>query len=358
MDCFSESGDHVRLSEERKPSGKIRLISSFGPVDHALQCIASDVIRATQVLRKDQYLLAGGVPAALRAVEAAHRDGYTHGRIVDAVNFYPSIQCDGLIELLKPLPRSTVQNVIGTKVSNLHPTKAGFTHSVVDCGRPPLRGQSIISQGSASSPIVGEIVMKRLLEVLPAKARSTAYADDAFIHGKTEEEVATNFELLQYAAARHPAGPLRLRSTATFKLTQPFEFLGHDGYAHDSGSICWSPSCKNLDHYMSVIENGNASVAELFDTLSKVSLRRRSYYNRANGKEWENHTNAQLWAKYAYRTNDRISLSVAVSRILDCWRLDEVCVAFEDYLPEPNGDREWDRRQKLLDCLANKSINR
>lgn len=156
-----------------------------------------------------------------------------------------------------------------------------------------------------------------------------------------------NVNLLQRAADQHPAGPLRLRTDGVFRLDQPFEYLGHEGLPTENKTISWKPSDQNLSRYQQLIENGTAPISDLLSAISRLPHFRRAFYQWDHGTPWTVRTETELWARYAYKTNDRISLALAARRILTCQQTNGISICFDDELPEPCNQREWQRRQSL-----------
>ncbi len=146
------------------------------------------------------------MPEALEAIATAYRSGMTHGVEVDIVDFYGSIRPDRLAELLRPLPASVVEHVVWDV--DLHgdaPVVVGKT--TVD---PPSSASMGLSLGAATSPIVGERIVRELLAVARLPDTIT-YADNLFVLGRSEEEVDARIQTLMDSARQLEVGVLELR---------------------------------------------------------------------------------------------------------------------------------------------------
>lgn len=107
-DPFSRSAELIETRFIRK-GRKTRIVQDYGPQRRMHQLLVAALLRTLHPLRQDQFLFSGGMPMALRAVEAAFQEGYTHAVEVDLIDFYGGVRLPGLADLLRPLPGAVRQ---------------------------------------------------------------------------------------------------------------------------------------------------------------------------------------------------------------------------------------------------------
>jgi hypothetical protein len=231
-------GECVFTREVRKGSGH-RLVQDFGPRRRMHQALVADILRHLHPPRRNQTLFNGGMPTAQNAVATAYQQGgMTHGVEVDFVGFYGSIQPGRLAEYLRPLPTSVVECVVWDTPMRDDPSMHAVVGTMPAPTSSPLTGLSL---GSATSPIVGELIVDKLL-ALASEPDTITYADNLFVMGRSEEEVDARIDRIRGSIASLDVGALELRVGLSVRhdLTQPFEFLKQEGVAEDGGMV-WRP---------------------------------------------------------------------------------------------------------------------
>lgn len=331
---------------------KSRRLVAFGPKRHALQRMVADALRALHPPLPSQFALEGGVPRALKALDAAVRAGCRFGAHVDVVDFFPSIRLDGLYALLRPLPRSVVENVVWTGERFLRGAPLSGLHAVRVDG--PLRGLAgEFAAGSATSPIVGDILMAHLIGNLPDELVKVAYADNLFILGRSRKAIATSLEALMQTALQHPAGPLRLTiQNEQFDPGSSFEFLGHTGAVRRRG-VGWEPRSAMLSRYYSLAEGENASIEALCRALTKLPAWRRGYPAWPAGERFAAEMTGRLQVQLFYLSGSRISMMVAASAIARACAANDTIPASIIPAPRLEGsstdiDERWRRHNEVL----------
>lgn len=122
LDPFKPCYEPMRQREVEK-DGRTRTVDMFGPIKRARQQLVADIVRHTNPPRANQYMLRGGIPAALAAVEAAHRDGLTRlwsptvsqlwNRLLRRGGSTIAVLCDGALVLGKRSSFATFTPAIG-----------------------------------------------------------------------------------------------------------------------------------------------------------------------------------------------------------------------------------------------------
>lgn len=253
LDPFSPCYEPV-IQREIAKDGRNRTVDTFGPIKRARQHMTADVIRALHPPHANQFMFRGGIPAALVAVEAANSRGLTHAVELDVEGFYRNIPAECLAGLLRPLPEAVVDHVVWDL--SLRQNDGG--HSVGTIGRmrtPPLNGPIGLSLGSASSPIVGEVVIGHLLadNQIDFDPDIITYADNLLVLGRSEQEAEARAENLTTSALSRAFGSLRLREKGRGHFLPPgtsvggnfsegVPFAGQFGHRLSAGQFSWEPT--------------------------------------------------------------------------------------------------------------------
>jgi hypothetical protein len=174
--------------------GKVREVQVFGPIKRMMQGLVADIIRALHPPCDSQYVFHGGIPAALRAVEAAYRRGMTHAVEVDAVDFYGSVPKASLAGLLHPLPDAVTRHVVWDESIRRATMLPPSTIRIARLRPPALNETTGLSLGAASSPVVGEVIIRKLL--LEARTafglEVVTYADNLLVLGQSEQDASAS----------------------------------------------------------------------------------------------------------------------------------------------------------------------
>lgn len=346
FNAFAPIHEHAELRLVEKGSGR-RWVHDFGPRRRMHQALVADILRQLHPPLRTQMLFNGGMPAALQAVATAYREGMTHGVEVDIVGFYGSISHERLAGLLRPLPPSVVDHVVWDFALRGAPS-VGVVG--VDASAPTLSSSTGLSLGAGTSPIVGERIISALLAAAQLPETIT-YADNLFVMGRSEAEVATRLDTIRESAALLDVGALRLSEgdTAGYSLSRPFGFLKREGDT-SSGEIIWRPAQSKLNQFrVSAIER-SLEIEEIAAVERRVRHWRRSYGQWPEGDVQEAEYLAGLAARRFYADSNASNRTAAVHAItiafIAAGQLREVA----EFVPT-EGDPGGQRRNELLNEL-------
>jgi hypothetical protein len=262
IDVYTPSHEYVRCRTIRKPDTRVRDVQSFGPLKRARQLFVAGVIRALHPPRANQFLVVGGIPAALKAVEAAYRRGMTHAVELDVTDFYGSIRYSDLAEALRPLPDAVVRHVVFDKTTSEPADVSGGPIGPLGMVPPPLFDTQGLPLGAASSPIAGEVMIGRLLAdpEIDFGLDIVAYADNLLVLGRSEPEATARAEHLVAVAGSAACGSLRLREKGRGHMIPPgssegggfaggVPFVGQIGYVDEAGLFSWEPCAEKRNQH-------------------------------------------------------------------------------------------------------------
>lgn len=329
------------------PAGhRDRIVQSFGPLKRLHQMMVADVLVNLHPPREEQSLFNGGMPTALKAIEAAFREGFTHAVEVDFTDFYGSVRHERLAGMLHPLPASVTDNVVWDFACRRGPDDEIALPLCED--HPSLSGLVGLSLGAATSPIVGERIIGLLLDIAqPGKV--VTYADNLLVLGRDEEEVMARAEHLRECASRLEAGPLRLRigDASSFLHTQGVEFA-KQWARHIRHRLDWSPGWQKRAEHCVADAIDRPTMDQIDAAERKVIQWRRSYPLWRTGDSWLRDRLAELATIRYYRDaspehHTAAQLAVTVAFIASS---DHVDVA--DVIPDGHTRAELDRRQRLI----------
>ncbi|MEI6643962.1 MAG: reverse transcriptase domain-containing protein [Novosphingobium sp.] len=365
--------------------GKVRLVQQFRPIKRMMQAFVADIISAIHSPRAEQYLFHGGIPAALKAAEAAYTDGYTHAVEVDAVGFYHNVRQDVLAGLLLPLPAAVTHYVVCDAVTPM----PSSTTTVSMRGISPLPdAQMGIPLGAGSSPVAGEVVIANLLAAAPTAmgCKIITYADNLLVFGRSAQEATENAEhLLTLASA--PADPAE---GASGSRTSPYptlrvigrgrfagggssdddfwagvSFVGQVGEVQPDGSFSWRPSDGKMEEHSDADMlhtpqhrpiDRLAPIARITLAERKVAARRRAYPFWQDGDVWEARRLADLASARFLHQPNAANRAAACQALMVAFLFSGQSEPITDLIPD-YGRRWEDRRQQLTDA-ANALLER
>lgn len=288
LDPFNACYERVTQREIER-GGRTRTVDNFGPIKRALQHMVADVTRALHPPRANQFMFHGGIPAALAAVEAACARGLTHAVELDVEGFYRNIPAECLAELLRPLPEAVVTHVVWDLSLRLTGDDMQSSISVRSI-TPPLNDTQGLSLGSASSPIVGEVVIGRLLAAseIDFGPDIITYADNLLVLGRSEQEVEARAEDLTALASSRTFGSLRLREKDRGHFLQPVQsvggrfsvgvpFAGQFGRRNTTGQFSWEPSPERNERHWIAERDVCPTLAEIETAQARVAAFHRAY---------------------------------------------------------------------------------
>ena len=324
FDPFSPVEDErvVLRSVTRGP--RPRVVQEFGPVRRMHQLAVDAILRSLHPPREQLKLFNGGMPKALRAIEEAYTDGYTHCCEVDFVNFYGSVRLEGLPELMRPLPLSVTQHVVWD-LSSREPI------SWMNGSMPTSEMPGGLSLGSATSPIVGEIIISHLLAAAQL-SDVISYADNLLVLGRSEGEVQARINRLRDCIASADPGisGLRFGDFEIQSMEREVFFSSHVGEPND-GAFQWSPSQRKLEDFMASARD-YVSLDQINRAIAQVSSWRRYYDGWPDGERKEAEFLATLMSRRFALQRTPQNCAAAVSAITDAFVIWEGSRGPEDFM--------------------------
>jgi hypothetical protein len=267
LNAFQGTQEEVRLVLIQKDVSTFRPTLDFGIKNRALQHLVLSVIYAIAELHPRQFATRGGVSDAIAQVINAMKDGYVYVREIDIKDFYPSFDRDKLVELI-PIQKKVIESVLLSEHLNIIPSKL---HHNTSCQNPAGTHQKELApekyladarrgipQGSATSPLLAEMLLAPLLFQVPAgdNVVVVAYADNILVMAKCESDADAMTESLGLALKKHPAGQLwpKIKS---FPTGGPIDFLGHRLTAHGD-EVHVQPTPQNREKFEREMKMGLA----------------------------------------------------------------------------------------------------
>ncbi len=259
IDPRQGTSEEVRVYRKRKSSkpGDYRLIMNFGIENRALQYLALSLLEKAVEPHPRQYLLRGGVQAAVHDLANAMAKGPVCAYELDIKDCYPSFDGKKLQELI-PLPKEVTDHIITSR--HLH-LKGGTSNICISFG--PADGQEQdpvklttaladaarrgLPQGSAVSPIVAEMVLALSLNAVPALGTVFAYADNVLLLATSKSNAVAMKKALWSALEGHPVGRLQPKAKF-FAVGEPVDFLGHR-LTSANGKVHIAPTPDNQEKF-------------------------------------------------------------------------------------------------------------
>ena len=343
-DPFVRTNEPATRRYVRK-GGKTRLIQDFGPMKRMHHLLVADLLRTLHPPRQDQFLLNGGMPMALKAVEDAFREGFTHAVEVDLIDFYGGVRPPGLADLLRPLPGAVTDHVVW----DFSPRRGPDDDIAASCNEdsPSASGLVGLSLGAATSPVVGEVIIRHLLDTAQL-GQVVAYADNILVLGRGSEDAAMRAAHLREVALGLETGPLapRMSEPAGFRDKWNYvEFAGHWGRAIRH-RLDWQPNERKQREHRIADQGSLISIDEIAEAERKVIHRRRAYPMWRTGDQWEVRRIAELAAARYYQDARPEHLTDARQKLiiahLVCGRPD-----LRDFLPDGVVEHHRGRRMTL-----------
>ena len=344
-------GEHVEFREIARSGAYNRLVHDFGPIRRMHQYAVSNILLNLHPPPEEQKLFNGGMPMALSAIETAFSNGATHGCEIDFVNFYGSVQLEGLADFVRPLPNSVTQHVVWDMTFRQH-----VVTTMSSVPTPTPEQPQGLSLGSATSPIVGEIIIARLLAVAQLDGIVT-YADNMFVYGQSEVEVLARIQRLResIASAEFGCSGLSFRTGDIRLLGVPFDpqseeeeeryrrpsvegidFANHFGF-NETGEWVWTPSHQKLADFQ-IGDLEYVTLKAVNKAIVQVSNWRRYYKNWPDGDRHEAAHISKLKTKRYLLDRTPTNLSEAISAVCNAflaWDCEEPLTEFvPEFVPE------------------------
>ncbi|MBI1262174.1 MAG: hypothetical protein GC184_10655 [Rhizobiales bacterium] len=283
--------EKVRVFFKPKKSGGTRPISVFGPRHGTAQRLLKRLLLSFYSPKIWQYTSKG--PKA--AVKAAKKIPIAEGSVavtLDIKNFYGSFIDEGVTKLLKFLPSDVVANVV---LAN------DVTLSDMDwsplCVTDLSIARSGVPQGSAVSPLVGELAISHLDVELPSGIWFANYADDFLVIAPTEDLAEIAKLALSAAVAALPSGHFILEERERAPIKSGVTFLGHSLLLED-GKLLAQPS-----------SHANSKFADKLEELMHLAGKAKQNYTKSKSPEDRQHLVVAVAAIYWFGLNWRTAFS-------------------------------------------------
>lgn len=360
LDPFRPVYEHVKRRWVAKPQTRMRAVQSFGPLKRAHQLFVADVVRALHPPRANQFLFHGGIPAALKAVEAAYRGGMSHAVELDVTDFYGSIQHTDLAGALRPLPGAVVRNVVFDETIRVMADVPTGPRRTTVSGPPPLNDAYGLPLGAASSPIVGEVMIGRLLATPEIDFGSDiiAYADNLLVLGRSEQEAAARADHLATVATSAACGSLRLREKGRGHMLRfgtaegdqfmaGVPFVGQLGHVDEEGRFSWEPCAEKQEQHRIADGERLPTLVEIERAERQVAAFHRAYPSWEHRAVREAEELASLASARYMRLATPEHLSGAARAIALAYLLNRGVFDMFHYIPDHNQAALEAKRERL-----------
>lgn len=248
---------YVNFKPKAGNENDFRPIIDFGIKNRALQFLVLPVLKSRADLLPNQFYTRGGIPAALESILEALNAGFRHVKEIDIERCFSSFDGDSLPELLH-IPKGVAERVISSRHFNFVPRNSNLLFDPDIWSSPGKMDiypswlakdiaavQQGIPQGSHASPLVSEMLLSDLISHLPKCGKVVNYADNFWIMGQEEKDLATMEKALRCEFMTHPVGPLKSNPIKSYSPGETILLLGHQikstGKAFSTG-----PSPQNL----------------------------------------------------------------------------------------------------------------
>lgn len=269
LQAHEPNSEKVRVYFKPKKSGGVRPICVFGPRHGTAQRL----VREPLLLRyspKVWQFTSKGPKAAIAAAKAMQMADTATVLTLDIKNFYGSFIDAGVLKLLDFIPSDVVANVVLANDMVLS-----------DMSWFPLHGSNLsiarsgVPQGSAVSPLVGELAISYLDVKLPPGVWFANYADDFLVISPSEDLAEEAKFALIAAIAALPSGHFILEERERATIKTGVTFLGHDLF-QDGGKIVAIPT----EHSYQKFSNRLEELCFLAETAKKKYLEMGTSVNR------------------------------------------------------------------------------
>lgn len=249
------NNEKVRVRFKQKSSGGTRPICDFGLAHKAAQQMIRGLLKPYVIPRQWQFALKG-VPAAISYVRSKSYEGGAWASALDIKNFYGSFVDEDVRALLSFLPSKVVENVVLTN-GMLLTDMAG----VALYGEPLQDARPGVPQGSAASPLVGELAVSELDLKLPPQVCLANYVDNFLVVAPSKDQLEAALLAFASAVAELPGGTFTLKLEQCAPLSEGIVFLSHQLKLED-GKWDVTPS--------------NDAYSELWSDLEKLEARAKT----------------------------------------------------------------------------------
>ncbi len=236
----------VKYIEKEGKNQDHRPIMVFGLENRIRQVHVRNVLEPQARLLPCQYVMHGGVPAAMKALRQHYLDGYRYLVELDIANCFSNLKGEGVYKIL-PLAEEVTRNTVMSTNLNLHTSDItswilGELEDEVpleDAFQPEdlsaIRWG--IPQGSCAAPLCAEMVIRDIIEKLPDLGKLVNFADTFQIACKEANAAKAILSALWTAHACHPAGLLTPGFWHIHKPGETFDFLGYTITPRNNGYL-------------------------------------------------------------------------------------------------------------------------
>jgi hypothetical protein len=261
--------ENVRVRFKKKSSGGKRPIFAFGPQHKTAQKMVRRLLKPNVMPREWQFTLKG-VPAAISFVRTKPYADTAWACTLDIKNFYGSFVDEQVRALLSFLPPKSVENTVLTNGMLL----TGMAGSPL-YGQPLQDARPGVPQGSAVSPLVGELAVSKLNLKLPPEVCFANYADDFLVIAPSEDQLEAATLAFASAVAELPGGTFTLIRDQFAPLSKGIVFLSHQLWL-EGGKWAVAPSDEAISKLWTDVEELEAKA----EAAKKKYLKLKSSTNR------------------------------------------------------------------------------
>lgn len=238
LDVWSPCPERAILSGEPKDDNPFdcRYILSFGIENKSRQVLVRNAVKQVFQHADSQYILQGGVPAAIQAVKDAYEAGYRYTFEIDVHRCFASFSTEGLCESL-PVPKEVARYVCSPRYLTIK--LSGSMYNLLGCETyeegeeeelTPGEVRKGLTVGSKASPLLAEYLLRFVIDQLPKDLGVVVnYADNFLCMSKDANDALALDKALRTALESHPAGPLKPNEPPGAR--EPGELFCFLGYA-------------------------------------------------------------------------------------------------------------------------------
>lgn len=234
LDMKTAPDEPIKLYAQPKRSRGWRPIFVFGIRNRARQLLLKAILEPLIPVDPRQYALRGGVPAAIGAVKNAIHHGARWAMEMDFTNCFGTIDGEWLANELRAfgIPEQVTWSVAFPSADNVwtdvHDHR--WLYSGLDLPNPSsllrLKHQPGLPQGAATSSLLAEYVVSRVLERIPSTCQVVVYADNLLLMAPTRRDLETLANTCDAAVTQHLAGRFAVRRGAIRRFAEGIDFLG------------------------------------------------------------------------------------------------------------------------------------
>ena len=278
LDCRKPCSEPIAVWTRKKPDGSERTICGYGLEQTARHHLTDALLKASIAnIPHWQFEHRGrGHGAAVEAVKAYIRQGYSFAATLDVADCFASFDREKVISLL-PLPGEVTRHVL--MASDRMLSHSPHTNSISRSAHHAVQSHNILGlpQGSVASNRIASFLLADLGSAVSERCKLVGFRDDFVILGPSEKVVNESFESLRRLLLEHRAGSFRLGRCGATAVEEGFEFLGYKIYGIEKVPIL-NLSEKNLEKYRAIF--GEALRRDLREEFSSPANVRKALAGR------------------------------------------------------------------------------